>query len=268
MRIVALLAVRNEALYIGRCLEHLYQQGIETCVIDNESTDATLAIAEKFLGRGVFRIEKQEYPGFFDLAGQLNLKQSLAGEIAADWLIHHDADEIREAPAPYRSLRHGIESAENEGYNAVNFDEFVFLPTTDHESFEKMDYVAMMNYYYFFEPWRKRRINAWKNAGRKIDLIASGGHGVNFEGRKIFPVNFVLRHYIALSREHLIRKYASERVYSEAEIKERGWHAQRASFAPDRFRLPGRDRLKRVQKGDWDKSEPWKRHPFFERPPA
>jgi glycosyltransferase involved in cell wall biosynthesis len=65
MRIVALLTVRNEGLYMEKCLEHLSSQGIETCVVDNESTDDSVAITKTFLGRGVFRIERQPYGGFF-----------------------------------------------------------------------------------------------------------------------------------------------------------------------------------------------------------
>lgn len=47
-RIVALLAIRNEALYLEKCLDHLYQQGIEVCIIDNGSTDNSLEIAKSF----------------------------------------------------------------------------------------------------------------------------------------------------------------------------------------------------------------------------
>jgi glycosyltransferase involved in cell wall biosynthesis len=265
LRIVVLLAVRNEALYIARCLEHLYQQGVETCVIDNESTDETLSIVEKFVGRGVFRIERQAYPGYFDLVGQLRLKEKLAAEMDADWIIRCDADEIREAPAPYKTLREGIEAADKAGYNAVNFDEFVFLPTSDEEAYENTDFVETMCYYYFFEPWYPRRVNAWKNTGRPVDLVSSGGHSVKFKGRRIFPVNFIMRHYIALSREHAIRKYGVERIYSETEIKERRWHVARGSFNPVSLRFPDRQQLKHVE-GVWDTSEPWKRHALFGQP--
>jgi hypothetical protein len=73
-----------------------------------------------------------------------------------------DADEIREAPPPYSTLREGLEGADREGFNAVNFDEFVFLPTSEEESFEGTDYVASMEYYYFFEPRPLRQVKAWK----------------------------------------------------------------------------------------------------------
>ena len=45
MRVVALLATYNEERFVGGCIEHLQRQGIETYLIDNESTDATVEIA-------------------------------------------------------------------------------------------------------------------------------------------------------------------------------------------------------------------------------
>jgi len=263
LRIVALLTCRNESLYLARCLQHLYEQGIETCVIDNESEDNTVDIARSFLNKGVFRIETQPYLGYFSMAVLLELKQKLADEIDADWFIHHDADEIREAPAPFKTLYDGIFAADQEGYNAINFDEFVFLPTTNEDAFEGTDYVKKMNYYYFFEPYPNRQIKAWKKIGVKVDLVSSGGHILNFEGRKIFPRNFILRHYICLSKEHVIWKYYSSRVFSKQEVEERGWHGKRATFTPDKLNFPNKELLKIVGDGVWDKSDPWKEHTFM-----
>jgi glycosyltransferase involved in cell wall biosynthesis len=262
-RIVALLATRNEALYVERCLEHLFLQGIETCVIDNESSDATLEIARKFIGRGVFRIVTNPYKGYFDFAGLLQLKEKLCREIDANWFIHADADEIREAPAPFKTLYEGIMKADQEGYNAVNFDEFVFLPTADDQSFEGTDYVESMRYYYFFEPVPLRQIKAWKYAGQKVDLVSSGGHSANFENRKIYPNNFILRHYIALSRAHAIAKYGSERIYSREEVEERGWHRARANANIEAMHFPSPDELYQIEDGHWNKSRPWKQNPLF-----
>jgi len=263
LRIVALLSVRNEELYISRVIEHLFTQGIEICVIDNESTDATLGIAQKYLGRGVFRIETQPFEGYFNLVAQLSLKEQLSREINADWFIHHDADEIREAPAPFKSLYEGILKADEEGYNAINFDEFVFLPTTDDDSFEGTDYVAKMRYYYFFEPAKFHRINAWKKTNLDFDLVSSGGHGVNFTDRKIYPENFILRHYVALSRAHAIAKYGSERIYSSEEMDTRGWHRARANANIEAIRFPSSGELHQVSDGQWNKSRPCTQHPIF-----
>lgn len=267
MRVVALLAVRNEALCLERCLAHLHAQGVETCVIDNESTDATQAIARSFLGRGVFRIDHLPYKGFFDLVEQLQCKERLAREIDADWFLHVDADEIREAPTRWRTLAEAIGAVDAQGCNAINFDEFVFLPTSDSDAFEGTDYVERMRYYYFFEPDALRRINAWKRQAQPVELTSSGGHRVQFEGRRIFPENFILRHYIVLSRGHAIAKYGRDRVYSSAEIDERGWHGARPRFDPGMLKFPDKALLKRVDRGLWDKSDPWRTHSFMEAVP-
>ena len=262
LRIVALLAIRNEALYLEKCLEHLYQQGVEVCIIDNESTDNSLNIAKSFLGRGVFRIETYSYNGYYDWIGLLRIKEKLASEIEADWFIHHDADEIREAPAHYVNLYQGILAADNEGFNAINFDEFVFIPVDENDKNEDKDFVRRMKYYYFFEPYTFRQVKAWKKTNLPINLVDSGGHSVDFDGRKIFPENFILRHYIGLSASHLNSKY-SQRVFSEVEVNERGWHGWRAKFSEHCLSLPAFENLKLyLNNGKWDKTDPKTEHLF------
>lgn len=262
IRIVALLTCRNESLYMKRCLQHLYKQGIETCLIDNESTDNTVEIAKKFKNKGVFRIVTHPYPGYYDWESILKLKEKLVKEIDADWFMHYDADEIREAPFPFMNLKEGIYEVDKKGFNAINFDEFVFIPSSFDENYEKKDYVEEMKNYYFFEPYKNRRINAWKNLTPKIDLVNSGGHQVRFDGINIYPENFILRHYIVLSREHAIRKYCKERIYSKEEVK-RGWHGTRATFTPEKLTFPDKSLLKKINKNSWDKTDPWKKHTFL-----
>lgn len=262
MRLVALLAVRNEQRYMTRCLEHLFRQGVETCVIDNESTDETLAIAERYRERGVFRIETFPYAGFFDWKGILRRKERLAEEIDADWFIHHDADEIREAPPWATSLKDGVEYVDGLGYNAVNFDEFVFVPAADGSECECGDYVSELTYYYFYQPGEHYRINAWKKGTSRVDLASSGGHRAQFAGRRIFPDSFILRHYIILGRKHAASKYG--RVYSSQEVLEDGWHAWRPHYEDGMLCLPRRAELKCLgHDRGWDRSAPLRRHPFI-----
>src|SRR5262245_35814961 len=232
MRVVALLTVRNEELYLTRCLEHLIANGIDVCVIDNGSTDSTRQIAEQYLGRGVIRLETLPYEGTFALLPILKNEERLAGDIEADWFVHHDADEIRESPVTGVTLAKAIGAVDAEGYNAINFDEFVFVPRSEHERFEDRDYVRDMRWYYYFHPkGRQHRLNAWKRTEVPVDLCDSGGHRVEFPGRRVYPTCFVMRHYIALSWEHMARKYQSRR-YSPQEIIERKWHGARACFDP------------------------------------
>lgn len=267
MKIIALMSVYNEALYLRRSLTHLRDQGVDVYLIDNGSTDRTREIAETFLGNGVIGIETLPRRGIFELERLLRREEEVARELDADWYIHHDADEIRQAPNPFRTLREGIEAADRAGYNAVNFDEFVFVPTDDTENYEHDGYVEEMQYYYFFEPGPGRRINAWKNPGERVDLHSAGGHQVAFPGRKVYPENFIMRHYMALSRAHLIKKYCG-RVVSEAERRGKGWNNARASLHPDQLQFPARDRLKQVSPDNtWERDDPWKKHAIFAHAP-
>lgn len=262
LRIVALLTVRNEECYLATCLEHLYAQGIETCLIDNGSSDRTLEIAEKFRDRGVFRIEHLAFNDCFALENILLFSEKLAQEIDADWFIHYDVDEIHQAPKPYKTLLEGITAADRQGYNVINFNEFVFLPTSDQESFTEKDYVKLMRYYYFFEPQPLRLLRAWKKTPN-IDLHTSGGHQIEFSGKKVFPISFILRHYITLSRNHAIAKYGN-RVFGQSEL-ERGWHYPRNIFSPNQLNFPAKEQLKKLNdlEDNWDTSEPWHEHKFM-----
>jgi glycosyltransferase involved in cell wall biosynthesis len=237
LRIVVLIGVRNEELYLSRCLEHLLQQGLEVCVIDNESSDRTLDILEEFRRCGGVRIEHLPWRGAFELAEMLRLKEALARKINADWFLHHDVDEIREATPEFSSLKEGLAAADADGFNAVNFDEFVFVPTNPEDRFEHTDYRAGMRRYYFFEPFRRRRVNAWKKTDR-FDLVTSAGHVVQFADQRLAPVSFDLRHYIFLSAEHARSKYGENRHYSQEAIDERGWHRERARWGRSAVRLP------------------------------
>ena len=265
MKIIAILSVYNEELHLHYCLEHLCEQGIQTYIIDNSSIDRTREIASSFLNRGVIHIEIIPRRGMFELDRLLCRKEELTLELKADWYIHHDADEIRQAPDTYRTLSEGIHAVDRAGYNAINFDEFVFLPTDFGENYEHENFVKEMQYYYFFEPVPQHRINAWKNSGQKVDLHSSGGHQVQFHGRRVYPRNFIMRHYIALSRSHVIRKYCG-RVRSELERREKGWGNERASIRPEQIQFPDRSRLCQVSPDNyWDRLDPWKVHPIFER---
>lgn len=264
MRIVALLTIRNEVAYLERCLRHLHEQGIETCVIDNDSSDGSAEVAKQFIGQGVIRVDRLRYDGYFDLVAQCRQQEQLAMEIDADWFIHHDADEIREPPPGWGTLSNAIKRADAAGYNAIDFAEFVFLPN-DTEASMPADYVRGLKHYYYFQPTPLHRVTAWKKTVAAVNLEVSGGHRVEFAGRKILPEQFVLRHYIGLSVDHLLAKY-SRRTFSEAEVHRRGWHGWRAEFDKWQIRLPNAAELKlNRDDGIWDKSDPKSVHLFIVR---
>ncbi len=56
-RVVALLAAYNEERFVAGCLEHLLQQNVDVYLIDNCSTDQTVAIARRYMAHGLIGIE-------------------------------------------------------------------------------------------------------------------------------------------------------------------------------------------------------------------
>jgi glycosyltransferase involved in cell wall biosynthesis len=262
MKLTAIIAARNEAFYIGRCCEHLSSEGIAFLIIDNESTDATREIASSFRGRGLVDVVRHPYSGFFDWTGLLKLKENISRELDSDWFLHLDADEIPEAPRRGQRLIDALHEVDAAGATLVNFDEFVFAPTTYEERHEGGDYVATMQRYFYHERLHVPLLRAWRKAS-DVDLIHSGGHSPEFQGRVISPESFVLRHYITLSMEHLIAKYRHHRVYAENELA-RGWHGWRATIDGPHLQLPEGKILHDVRTdGGWNRSHPVQKYAFL-----
>jgi len=260
MRVVALLAVRNEELYLERSFRHLVEQGLSIAVIDNESTDRTPEIIRSLGPEVLVHHEVHPHPGYYDWQSILQRKEALARQIDADWFVHLDADEIPESPFPGLTLAGALRRIEEEGSTAANFNEFVFVPTSDEHSWEGRDYVAGMAWYYFFEPRPLRLVRAWKNTTSGAEIVESAGHDARFPGRVIAPEAFVLRHYLTLSRRHFVRKYGT-RVFAPHELA-KGWHYNRVGIATESVAWPSLEDLHRVT-GIWETSRPRLRH-FFE----
>ena len=240
MRVVAILAAYNEERFIAGCLEHLFEQGVEAYLIDNCSTDRTVEIADRYLGRGLVGIETFPRAEVHKWQQILERKEELAATLEADWYIHLDPDEIRLPPRSDRTLAQAFAEVDELGYNAVNFMEFVFVPTREAPDHDHPRFQQTMRWYYPFQrsfpQWRPHRRNAWKRQAEKVDLAGRGGHRVRFPGLRLYPQFFKMRHYIFLSVPHALCKWV-DRNYDETAV-EKGWHGLRASLTPEKIRLP------------------------------
>ena len=232
--VVAIVAVYNEADVIGQVVADLIAQGVAVYLLDHRSTDETVAAVEPYLGRGLLGIERfpdeRAGPGAdgerFAWEAILRRKEALAGELDADWFIHHDADEFRESPWPGLGLAEAIRRVDRAGYNAIDFELLNFWPT--HDGFTPgSDVRAAFPLYEAGRSWDRVQIRCWKNPGAPVDLASSGGHEARFPGRRVFPIRFILRHYPIRGQAHGERKVGAERrarfVQSERDL---GWHVQ------------------------------------------
>ena len=237
MRIVALLAAYNEERFIDGCLDHLIGQGVEAYLIDNSSTDRTVEIAESYLGRGLIGIETLPRPdGIWRLQAQLQRKQELASSIEADWFIHMDPDEIRLSPRPgEQTLAEAFAEVDEQGYNAVNFLEFTFIPTKESPEHDHPDFQKTMKWYYPFMLRFPHQIKAWKRQPGPVNLARSGGHRVDFPDLRLYPETFKMRHYQFLSLEQARIKYLQKKNFDPAKIRKAFW---RAWLVEERMQLP------------------------------
>ena len=242
MRVIAIIATYNEARFIGGCLEHLFSQGVEAYLIDNQSADRTVAIAERYLGAGLLGIESFPRDGIYRWRRILRRKEALASELPADWFLHLDADEIPLASRSSQTLAEGLAEVDASGYNAVEFSEFTFVPTREAPNHDYPEFRSTMHWYYPFSPTELHLVRAWKRQPGPVDLATTGGHVVRFPGWSLSPTRFRLRHYIFLSREHVARKYMGK-VYDPDELRD-GWHGWRATLAAEQVRLPSQAELR------------------------
>jgi GT2 family glycosyltransferase/glycosyltransferase involved in cell wall biosynthesis len=236
-RVVAIMSAFNEGDVIYHVVGDLITNGIHVYLIDDHSTDNTVEEASKWLGKGLLEIERFNRPvrngresNCYEWSALLGRKEQLAAELGADWYIHADADEFRESPWPGFSLSEGIQLVDSQGYNTINFELLNFRPTNN--CFLPGSDVRQALTGYETTAWFDAlQVKAWKNLGSPVRLQASGGHSVEFQGRKIFPIPFILRHYPVRSDAHGRRKIWQERMPRfSPEERAKGWHVQYDEF--------------------------------------
>jgi glycosyltransferase involved in cell wall biosynthesis len=230
-KVTAIISAYNEEDIIAQTVGDLINQGIFVYFLDNHSTDATLTRIKPFLETGLLQIEKfpsgeDENFDFYPWEAILRRKEELARELDSDWFIHHDADEFRESPWEHLSLLEGIQKVDRWGYNAIGFEIFEFQPTHDHFMPDK-DIRETFEYYDHVQWFNRLRNNCWKKTAVPVELASSGGHQVEFQDIRIFPVRFILRHYPIRSQAHGECKVFKDRFprYLKSE-REKNWHIQ------------------------------------------
>ena len=265
MRVIALLQTYCEERFISACLGNLIEQGVQVHLTDNGSSDQTVAIAERFLGKGLIAIEHLPRHGVFTLREQLLRKERLALELDADWYMHVDADEVRLPPCEGQTLVDAFAEVDAQGYNAVDFMEYVFVPTLEEPDHDHPGFQQTMRSYYPYRPFSPHRMNAWKRQQCRVELAWSGGHTLRFPGLRLCPRLFPMKHYLFLSLAHATVKFL-QRSYDPGEVRD-GWHRRRTRLRAMDLRLPARSQLRTFTGNqNLDGSRPWRRH-FLEQPP-
>ena len=227
-RVLVIVTVFNEADVLEQLLSRLTNTGAQVHVIDNWSDDATPEIIERFCTAGAVTSEK--FPssgstGHFELERLLRRVEEVAADSGADWVIHHDADEIRQSPWPEVSLIDALWGVEQWGYNCIDHTVFNFRPV-DNLWTPGDDLSSSFPWGEFGNtPADFLQIKGWKPQATRLEMASNAGHQVQFEGRRIFPYKFLLRHYSIRSQAHGERKILRERQPRwTTEERSKGWH--------------------------------------------
>jgi hypothetical protein len=259
LRVVALLATYNEARFIENAIQRLAEQGIDVYLIDNQSTDGTLDLAKRHLGAGLAGFESLPRDGTYRWRDILRRKEELAYTLEADWFLHVDADEVRPPPHSEITVAQAIGVVQRLGYNAIDFQEYTFVPTREAPDHDHSNYERTMRWYYPFRNMEPHLVRAWRKQPGVVSLAASGGHEVQFPGRLRYPDCFPMRHYLFLSAGHLQRKYG-ERNFAVEEVAA-GWHTWRAHVTRNNIDLPSqRDLRSYLSDEELDSEGSWTRH--------
>jgi hypothetical protein len=225
-RVLAILTTFNEADIIESTLEALRRDGVEIHIVDNWSNDETFAIATRYAELGLARVERfpATPPDTFNHAQLLRRVEEIAAQSNAAWVIHHDMDERRRPPWPDLTLRDALWTVQQSGFNAVDHTVLTFRPVDD-TWLRGIDPEASITHFEVeARPDLLLQVRAWHSASL-VDLARSGGHDAAFEGRRVFPYRFLLKHYPLRSQEQAERKVFRERRsrWNEEE-RAKGWH--------------------------------------------
>ncbi|HEX8149753.1 MAG TPA: hypothetical protein VF591_21415 [Pyrinomonadaceae bacterium] len=229
-RVVAFMAAYNEEDIIVRSIRKWTDQGVRVHVLENWSTDSTYELAkslERQLPVTVERFPREGPSQFFEWGAMLERFEALSREIEADWFVRRGADEVLTPPWPGMSYRDGLHLVDRAGFNLVDHTVINFNPVD--EGFEQgMDHEAYFRHFEFGTlPSYFRQQKAWKNCGRPIQMAASGGHDLPFEGQRVYPFKFLLKHYPVRSQRHGEKKVFRERKARWNPLERaRGWHRQ------------------------------------------
>jgi hypothetical protein len=235
MRIVAALAVANERPYLANCLSHLIANGIDYAVVDNDSTDgSTELLHEPRFASHLVAYCRIPFAGAFAWREILLAQERLLAGLEADWHLLLSPDEVMHSYVRDEPLAKAIERIDRAGYDAINFDEFVFLPV-DREYVPDHEGMQPLRWYYFYEVRSPNQMRAWKKASN-LSNVRYAGHRLAGADFRLAPESFALRHYIFRSQAHAFEKYA-KRAFAADEL-ERGWHRRRANQPAARFAFP------------------------------
>lgn len=233
VKVAAIIHGFNEVDILGEVINHLQRQGVEVHYFDNWSSDGSWELMSNFLSQGLLA-SCQRYPevptGQYEWHEQLKKTAEYAAELDADWVMHHDADEIRVSPWLGISIRDAISHIDALGFNAIDFTVIDFRFTESTENTASAFESNLIHYEFGRRPGHFSQVKCWKN-DKPVALADTGGHSAAFDDRRVFPIKFLLKHYPLRNKAQAETKVFRDRLPRfEKERSAFGWHTQYDQF--------------------------------------
>jgi glycosyltransferase involved in cell wall biosynthesis len=233
-KIAAIIHAYNEADVLPETVRHLVDQGVEVHYFDNWSTDGSWEIVQALMTEGSVK-NCERFPGDpsdnYEWHKQLTKTSEYAKTLDAEWVMHHDADEIRISPWDGVKLNEAIAHIDALGFNAIDFTVIDFRFIENGPRGEAPYQESLTHFEFGRRPGHFLQVKCWKNASQ-VDLANSGGHDASFGDRNIYPIKFLLKHYPLRNKPQANKKVFESRLPRFGKEKEiYGWHSQYDRFA-------------------------------------
>jgi glycosyltransferase involved in cell wall biosynthesis len=232
MKIQAFMPVLNESDVLPYTLQHLREQGVSVHVIDGWSTDTSYDWALVAPGVTVEYFPPDQPSRIQVCADILHRIEELAAHSDADWILYTDADEWRRSSRDGETLLQGVERLDAEGFNAIDFRVFAFFCTDAGWHGDPEKYFRYYNETDCICRLPNRKL--WKNTGQPVKL-ADGGHRVTFNGCRLSPEKFVMKHYPFRTPDQARRKLETRIERRCHEEHKRGWGTHYDEKFPEGF---------------------------------
>lgn len=236
-KVTAIIPAYNESDILYASIMKYYRQGIGVYVVEGWSQDQTPDILEGLKRNGII-LGYERYPAdgptkYYEWKKVLCRIEELAKVLDSDWFIFSDVDEIRTSPWEDMGLKEAIYRVDKMGFNAIDHSVLLFQPT-DNGFSSQYDFEDYLKYYKFDDfTGLIPQIKTWKNLHRDITLSHSGGHIVSFDGIRVCPYRFLVKHYPIRSQSQGDKKVFIDRVARwSPEEREMGWHIHYDSIKP------------------------------------
>lgn len=233
VKILAIMNCYNEKDIIIESINHILNQGLDVCLIDNHSNDGTYELVESTYANNsrVMIRKSKDYGDNYEwqklLEGTENISHEFSNQY--DWFMHYDADEIRYSPIKDVTLQQMITFIDDLGYNSIDMTVIDFRFTKDinvQQNYEN----NLLSFEFGRRAGHFSQVKCWKYA-KDIVLASSGGHDAQFVNRKVYPIKFLMKHYPLRNLEQAQNKVFRDRANRiQKEKSEKGWHGHYDNF--------------------------------------